>query len=97
MTAAPHLAHRADDVEDLLARADVDALRRLVEQDEFRRDLEPFGEHGLLLVAAAEAAEEPRRIARTDVVALGNRARPARPVAESSTRCRLARGRAPAG
>ena len=49
------LRRGADQLEDLLARADVDALRRLVEQQQPRLGLQPLREQRLLLVAAARA------------------------------------------
>ncbi len=39
----------------LLTRADVDALRRLVEQDQLRFGLQPFADQRLLLIAAGQA------------------------------------------
>ena len=48
-------------LEQRLARADVDALRRLVEDEQLRLGLQPLGEQHLLLVAAAEEAELERR------------------------------------
>ena len=64
----PRSAHRcADQLEDLLARAHVDALRRLVEQEEARLGLEPLREQRLLLVAAAQRAVRQRRVGRPDV------------------------------
>ena len=47
-------AQRGDERVDLLARADVDAAGRLVEEEEARRPLEPLAEHDLLLVAARQ-------------------------------------------
>ena len=44
----------ADQPVDLGLGADVDALRRLVEDDDARLERQPFAEHDLLLVAAAE-------------------------------------------
>ena len=44
---------------DLGARADVDAARRLVQNQHGRIGEQPFSEHDLLLVAAAEARDRP--------------------------------------
>ncbi len=66
---------RADGGEHLLAGADVDALRRLVEQDQLRLDLEPLCQHDLLLVAAGKLAEQARRVARPHVEGFGQSAR----------------------
>src|SRR5262249_31782650 len=53
---AAFLRRTADQLVDLLAGADVDALRRLVQQQEPRLGLEPLREQRLLLVAAREGA-----------------------------------------
>src|SRR4051812_44508336 len=45
---------------DLGTRADIDAARRLVEDQHMRRALQPAADHHLLLVAAAQPAD--RRI-----------------------------------
>ncbi|MCA8966166.1 MAG: hypothetical protein KDC48_14880, partial [Planctomycetes bacterium] len=46
---------------DLAARADVDAARRLVEQQHARRGRQPLAEHDLLLVAARQRTDAQRR------------------------------------
>ncbi len=51
---------------DFLARADVDADRRLVEQKELGPRVIPFGEHHFLLVAAGEKLHLRRRTGRLD-------------------------------
>src|ERR687897_32071 len=56
-----------DEPEDLLPGADVDALRRLVEEQQPRLGLEPLCEQRLLLVAARQRAVRQRRVVWTDV------------------------------
>jgi hypothetical protein len=46
----------ADDAVDLELGADIDAACRLVEDQHARADLQPFGQHDLLLVAADSAS-----------------------------------------
>ena len=48
--------HLVDDLVDLVFRPDVDAARRLVEDEDRRRAQEPFRDHDFLLVAAGEGA-----------------------------------------
>ena len=57
--------------ENLGAGADINPLRRFIEQHETRGFLQPFGQQRLLLVAAGERAEQQRRVARPDVKTLG--------------------------
>ena len=54
MTARAWRADLEQPIVDLLPGADVDALGRLVEQDQQRVELQPFAQHQLLLVAARE-------------------------------------------
>ena len=57
----PVLVRRvAQHPEDLCARADVDALGRLVQQEQLRLGLQPLREQRLLLVAAAERCRRQR-------------------------------------
>ena len=51
---APVGGNPADQGIDFALGADVDAARRVVQQNHPRRDLEPFADHDLLLVAARE-------------------------------------------
>ena len=55
-----------DGAVDVGLRPDVDAVRRLVEDQYARLGREPFREHDLLLVAAGEAANDLRRRRRLD-------------------------------
>src|ERR1700733_7818783 len=48
---------RENETVDLALRANVDAARRLVEDDDIAASEEPFGQHDLLLVAAREAGD----------------------------------------
>src|SRR6185437_5678434 len=57
---------RADKPEDLPARTDVDALRRLAEQHHAGIRAQPLADERLLLVTAAEAAEVRPRERRLD-------------------------------
>ena len=59
--ATPCVGEDAHQVVDLALRADVDAARRLVEDDHPRPHRQPFGEHDLLLVAARQGADRRRR------------------------------------
>jgi hypothetical protein len=54
----------ADMFEHRLPGADIHALGRLVEQNELRALLEPFAQHDLLLVAAAQRRHGQRRVRR---------------------------------
>ena len=65
--AAAALGEVADQRVDLRLGGDVDALRRLVEQQHADLARQPFGEDDLLLVAAGQRAGRQRRIARPDV------------------------------
>ena len=51
----------ADEGVDLVLGADVDAPRRVVEQDDGRGHLQPLGQHDLLLVAARQRRHGGRR------------------------------------
>src|SRR5579872_4313128 len=53
------LAHKGND---LGLRADIDARGRLVEDEDIRLGVEPFGEHDLLLIATRKGSR--RRVAR---------------------------------
>ena len=55
-TPLPRAATAVDDLVDVGAGADVDALGRLVQDDEVGVGLHPLGDHDLLLVAAAQGA-----------------------------------------
>ena len=55
----PAAARVADDVVNLELGADVDALRRLVEQQDARVGRQPLRRDDLLLIAAAQAVREP--------------------------------------
>ena len=55
-TPLPRAATAVDDLVDVGAGADVDALGRLVQDHEVGVGLHPLGDHDLLLVAAAEGA-----------------------------------------
>ncbi len=63
---APLPTGAADEAVDLLARADVDADGRLVEQQDARARIVPFGEDDLLLVAAGKVSDADRRPGRLD-------------------------------
>jgi hypothetical protein len=65
----------ADMFEHRLPGADIHALGRLVEQNELRALLEPFAQHDLLLVAAAQRADRVREPALGDSDARHRRAR----------------------
>ena len=64
-----------DETIDFLARADVDADSRLVEQQDARARIVPFGEDHLLLVASGEIADAGRRARRLDRQAIDRRLR----------------------
>ena len=55
----------------LRPRADVDALGRLIEQDQPRPGLKPFRQEHLLLIAAAQRSKQRLRVAGTHVEAIG--------------------------
>ena len=57
-TARPSRGERGDEAVDLLLGADVDAARRLVDDDDARLDQHHLGEQELLLVAAGELARQ---------------------------------------
>ena len=59
MTARPSRGKLAHEFVDGGLRADVDALGRLVEDDDLRLGRQPLGDHDLLLVAAGERADAP--------------------------------------
>ena len=61
---------RGDEPVDLLLGADVDAARRLVDDDDARIELHHFGEQEFLLVAARHLAGEQALVADADVEAL---------------------------
>src|SRR5262249_12261171 len=65
--ARPRGCSRANSAEHLFASADVHTLRWLVEPNQPRPHLQPFGEYNLLLVSAAERAQIERWIPRPDV------------------------------
>ncbi len=56
MIAAPGIGEAAQELIDLLLGGDVDAARRVVEQDDARLGHQPFGDDDLLLVAARQRA-----------------------------------------
>ena len=56
----------ADEQVDLALGPDVDAARRVVEQEDVRCDLEPLAEDDLLLVAAGQPADDRVRAVRLD-------------------------------
>ena len=60
----------ADELVDVRLGADVDAAGRLVEHEHGRLDVEPLGEHHLLLVAAREVADGGGQRCRADAEAL---------------------------
>ena len=62
MTPGPLLQQRAEQTIDFRLGADVDADRRLVEDEQLGAVIEPLADHDLLLVAARQAGD--RRIAR---------------------------------
>src|SRR5690349_14584400 len=55
------------DREDLALRADVDASRRVVQQDDPRFDLEPLADDDLLLVSARQLVDRRPRRRRLDL------------------------------
>ena len=55
---------------DFFLRADIDAARRLVEQQQLRREAEPLAEHDLLLVAAGKIAHGHAIAGRLDAHAV---------------------------
>ena len=55
-----------DQIVDVAPRGDIDAARRLVEDEDVSIAGEPLGEHDLLLVAAAQPAGDPIRTRRFD-------------------------------
>src|SRR5579883_1852232 len=55
---AARLDERIDDAVDLLLGSNVDAARRLVEDEEARRAHQPLAEHHLLLIAAREMLDK---------------------------------------
>src|SRR5262249_31118335 len=57
----------SDDRVDLVLGANVDAARRLIKYQDFRRCEEPFAQHDLLLVAAGEVAGLLVDTGRSDV------------------------------
>ncbi len=61
---------RGDEAVDLLLGADVDAARRLVDDDDARIELHHFGQQKLLLVAARHLAGEQVLVADPDVETL---------------------------
>ena len=65
--------HAADELEDLLARAHVDALRRLVEEQEVGIGLQPLRHQDLLLVAAGQRGVQRAGVGRADVELLEQR------------------------
>ena len=60
------VGQRADQLVDLLLGADVEAARRVVEDDDARPRVQPLGEHHLLLVAAGEVQAERIDARRAD-------------------------------
>src|SRR5436190_10480630 len=64
---AASLRRTADQLVDLLARPHVDALRRLVEEEQPGLGLEPLREQRLLLVPTREGAVRQRRVVRPHV------------------------------
>src|SRR5581483_1564873 len=73
----PFLRERDEDVVDRALRADVDAARRLVGDQDARLAQEHAAEEHLLLVAAGEGADARRRLRAADVAPLENRRGPA--------------------
>ena len=88
-TATPSLRELADQVVDAGLGADVDAARRLVEDQDLRLRLQPLGEHDLLLVAAREEAHLLLGAARAQ---LGDRRRAREIVIRPSAERRLRAG-----
>ena len=65
----PFFAELGEEPVDLLARADVHAARRLVEEEHVRGHLEPLADDDLLLVAAGERRHrDSRRTADAELV-----------------------------
>ena len=97
-TILPSSARAADEGEDLLLRADVDASRRVVEQDHAGADLEPLADHDLLLVAAREVVHLRPRRRRLDLQRVRSGGSPRAPARRGrARRCgRRAPRRAPA-
>jgi hypothetical protein len=69
----PLLGEFEHDLVDLQFRADVDAAGRLVEDENLRVAQHPFGEHDLLLVAAAQRLDPGRERRRLDAHAGADR------------------------
>ena len=67
ITDLPSAARRLDQSVDLGLGADVDAARRLVEQQDLAFGRDPAGDDGLLLVAAAEQPDRPVDLERPQV------------------------------
>src|SRR5262249_55072817 len=61
-----------DQVIDFLFGTDVNAARRLVEEQHAWPEQQPFGQYGLLLVAAAEVQDEALAIGRADIQTLNH-------------------------
>ena len=61
MTAMPDFAISIEQIVHLDLGADVDAARRLVDDEDLRPQRQPAREHDLLLIAAGEEAGEPDR------------------------------------
>ena len=66
-TARPCCGERGDEAVDLLLGADIDAARRLVDDDDARLDQHHLGEQQLLLVAAGELPRQQIAAAGADV------------------------------
>ena len=62
----PRFGEPADDLVDSVARADIDADRRAVEDQELRRSREPLREHDALLIAARQRRHGVFRLADLD-------------------------------
>ena len=67
MIPAPFLSRLAEQPIDLRLGADVDADRRLVEDEELGAVIEPFADHDLLLVAAGKARDQGGARGRLDL------------------------------
>ena len=65
-TPVPARAASLDHAVDFLARADIDADRRFVEQKERRPRMVPFGEDDFLLIAAGQKLDRRRSAGRLD-------------------------------